>query len=147
MVITEVRIKIINEISQDGKLRLRAFASIILDNAFLVDNIKVVDKGNELLVAMPSRELTDRCRCGVRNTLRSRYCIYCGQRLNENRASRDANGRTKLYADIAHPINSKCREMIKIAVLQEYFAELELSKQPGYVSHYDEQDTIPSSNH
>ncbi len=46
--------------------------------------------------------------------------------------------RAKLYADIAHPINSDCREMIQERVIQEYFNEIELSKQPGYVSRYDD---------
>ena len=47
---------------------------------------------------------------------------------------------TKLHADIAHPINSTCREKIQGAVLASYADELERSKMPGYVSRYDDLD-------
>jgi stage V sporulation protein G len=43
-----------------------------------------------------------------------------------------------LYADIAHPINSLCREMIQDVVVTEYFEEIERAKQPGYISRYDD---------
>ena len=48
------------------------------------------------------------------------------------------DGRAKLYADIAHPINSDCRETIQEQVLIAYISELERSKQPGYVCIYDD---------
>lgn len=48
------------------------------------------------------------------------------------------DGRAKLYADIAHPINSECRETIQEQVLIAYVSELERSKQPGYVCIYDD---------
>jgi stage V sporulation protein G len=41
-------------------------------------------------------------------------------------------GRTKLHADIAHPINSRCREYIQEEIVKAYQDELERSKQPGY---------------
>jgi hypothetical protein len=91
---------------------------------------------------MPSRKLTDRCHnCGTKNHLRSRFCNQCGCRLDENRALRDADGRAKLHADIAHPINSMCREKIQAAVLSSYAEELERSKMPGYISRYDEYES------
>ena len=62
------------------------------------------------------------------------------QPLDENRAIRDADGRAKLHADIAHPINSMCREKIQGSVLASYADELERSKLPGYVSRYDDLD-------
>jgi stage V sporulation protein G len=43
-----------------------------------------------------------------------------------------------LYADIAHPINSLCREMIQQRVIAEYRAEQDRAKEPGYVSRYDD---------
>ena len=55
-----------------------------------------------------------------------------------SRAPKDADGRAKLYADIAHPINSFCREMIQDVVIDEYYEEIERAKQPGYVSRYDD---------
>src|SRR5262249_46456078 len=92
--------------------------------------------------AMPSRKLTDRCTgCGSKNHLRARYCNQCGHKLDENRAVRDADGRAKLHADIAHPINSACREVIQGAVLKAYHEEREKAKMPGYVCTYDDYDS------
>ena len=53
-------------------------------------------------------------------------------------AIKDQEGRTKLYADIAHPINSECREMIQDRVIADYQREVEQASEPGYVSRYDE---------
>ena len=46
--------------------------------------------------------------------------------MDDERAARskDDDGRAKLYADIAHPINSACREMIQQRVIQAYQEEL-----------------------
>lgn len=51
MTITDVRIR---RIFFDGNLR--AIASITLDEAFAVHDLKVVDNGQRLFVAMPSRQ-------------------------------------------------------------------------------------------
>ena len=48
------------------------------------------------------------------------------------------DGRLRLYADIAHPINAACRDLIQRRVVAEYEAELIRSREPGYVSRYDE---------
>src|SRR3954462_15260291 len=91
---------------------------------------------------MPSRKLTDRCgHCGCKNHLRAHFCNQCGYKLDEDRATRDADGRVKLHADIAHPINSACREVIQSAVIKAYRDERERSKQPGYVCTYDDYDS------
>jgi stage V sporulation protein G len=91
---------------------------------------------------MPSRKLTDRCPgCGCKNHLRARFCNQCGAKLDEDRATRDADGRVKLHADIAHPINSACREVIQSAVIKAFLAEKERSKQPGYICTYDDFDS------
>ncbi|MFN4259877.1 MAG: SpoVG family protein [Gemmataceae bacterium] len=137
MVITEVRIKLV----EDNNERLQAFCSVTFDNAFVVRDLKIIEGTKGSFVAMPSRKLTDRCsQCGCKNHLRSRYCNQCGQRLDENRALRDADGRAKLHADIAHPINSACREVIQSAVLKAYQEERERARQPGYVCTYDDYD-------
>src|SRR5262245_55131615 len=119
--------------------RLQAFCSITVDDMLVVRDLKIIEGAKGFFVAMPSRKLTDRCpHCGTKNHLRSRFCNQCGSRLDENRALRDADGRAKLHADIAHPINSACREKIQAAVLATYAEELERSKMPGYVSRYDD---------
>ncbi|MCO6458835.1 MAG: SpoVG family protein, partial [Pirellulaceae bacterium] len=135
MEITEVRIKLM----EDSDDRLQAFCSITFDDCFVVRDLKIIEGANGPFVAMPSRKLTFHCpQCGAKNHLRSSYCNHCGARLKEDRLPRDAEGRTKLYADIAHPINSVCREMIQNRVIAEYAAELERAQQPGYISRYDE---------
>jgi stage V sporulation protein G len=138
--ITEVRIKLMEDNSGSNE-RLQAFCSITFDDMYVIRDLKIIEGAKGFFVAMPSRKLTDRCsHCGTKNHLRSRFCNQCGSRLDENRALRDAEGRAKLHADIAHPINSGCREKIQAAVLAAYADELERSKLPGYVSRYDEYD-------
>jgi stage V sporulation protein G len=135
MEITEVRIKLM----EDSDDRLQGFCSITFDNCFVVRDLKIIDGANGPFVAMPSRKLTSHChQCGTKNHLKALYCNQCGTRLRDDRAVRDAEGRIKLYADIAHPINSQCREMIQSRVIAEFRAEQERAKQPGYVSRYDE---------
>ena len=137
MEITEVRIKLMEEPGE----RLKAFCSITFDNCFVVRDLKIIDGANGPFVAMPSRKLTSHCPgCGMKNHLRAQYCNHCGKRLEESRAPKDADGRAKLYADIAHPINSHCREMIQEYVIRDFYEEIERAKQPGYVSRYDDFD-------
>jgi stage V sporulation protein G len=138
--ITEVRIKLMEDNSGSNE-RLQAFCSITFDDMFVIRDLKIIEGAKGFFVAMPSRKLSDRCcQCGTKNHLRSRFCNHCGSRLDESRALRDTDGRAKLHADIAHPINSGCREKIQSAVLSAYSEELERSKLPGYMSRYDEYD-------
>jgi stage V sporulation protein G len=146
MEITEVRIKLM----VDSDDRLQGFCSITFDNCFVVRDLKIIDGTNGPFVAMPSRKLTSHChQCGTKNHLKAQYCNQCGVRLREDRAPRDAEGRAKLYADIAHPINSQCREMIQNRVIAEFRTELDRAKQPGYVSRYDDDydDDIDASTY
>lgn len=136
MDITEVRIKLMEE-SED---RLRAFCSITFDNCFVIRDLKIIEGSHGPFVAMPSRKLTHRCnRCGNKNHIRSHYCNNCGTRLREQqRDVREEESPNKLYADVAHPINQACRDLIQQHVVEEYFLELERAKLPGYVSRYDD---------
>jgi stage V sporulation protein G len=140
VVITEVRIKLMEDNNENE--RLQAFCSVTFDDAFVVRDLKIIEGTKGSFVAMPSRKLTDRCPgCGSKNHLRARFCNQCGGKLDEDRATRDSDGRVKLHADIAHPINSACREVIQSAVLKAYQMERERSKQPGYVCTYDDFDS------
>ncbi len=139
MVITEVRIKLMEDNNENE--RLQAFCSVTFDDAFVVRDLKIIEGTKGSFVAMPSRKLTDRCpQCSAKNHLRARHCNQCGGKLDEDRATRDADGRVKLHADIAHPINSACREVIQSAVLKAFNDERERSKQPGYICTYDDFD-------
>jgi stage V sporulation protein G len=135
--ITEVRIKLMEEAGE----RLQAFCSITFDDAFVVRDLKIIEGSNGPFVAMPSRKLTSHCgNCGCKNYLRANYCNQCGARVQAPRETKEDDGRAKLYADIAHPINSACREMIQDRVIQAFREELEKSKAPDYVSSYDDWD-------
>lgn len=137
MEVTEVRIKLMDEPGE----RLKAFCSITFDHCFVVRDLKIIEGSSGPFVAMPSRKLTAHCpRCGMKNHLRAPFCNQCGGELSIDRTPVDAEGRAKLYADIAHPINSACREMIQQRVISEYETELVRAQQPGYVSRYDDFD-------
>jgi stage V sporulation protein G len=126
---------------EDPSERLQAFCSITFDDCFVIRDLKIIEGSNGPFVAMPSRKLTAHCpQCGCKNHLRAPYCNQCGLRLKEDRTVRDEDGRAKLYADIAHPINSGCREMIQHKVIEAFQREVEASKLPGYVSRYDDFD-------
>jgi stage V sporulation protein G len=140
MDITEVRIKLM----EDSEDRLRAFCSITLDHCFVIRDLKIIEGSNGPFVAMPSRKMTARCgKCGNKNHMRSHYCNQCGSRLRGPQDVREPEGSgagsNKLYADIAHPINQACRDLIQNSVVREYSAELERAKQPGYKSRYDDE--------
>ena len=135
MKITEVRIKLM----ANAEDRLRGFCSITFDNCFVVRDLKIIAGNSGPFVAMPSRKLSSHCyKCGYKNHLKARFCNSCGVRQKEGNVGTDGDGRAKLYADIAHPVNAACREMIQDCVIEHYNRELEMSKSPGYRSRYDD---------
>jgi len=138
MEITEIRVKMVNNTAD----RLKAYCSVTVDDCFVVRDLKVIDGSNGLFVAMPSRKLAARCTgCSTKNHLRARFCNECGKKLTESNAFK-GSARTKLHADVAHPINAECREFIQERVLEEFAAEESRSQQPDYSgSDYDEDFT------
>ncbi len=142
MEITEVRVKLVR--NKDD--RLKAFCCITLDNEFVIRDIKIIEGIDGHFVAMPSRKMSDHCtKCGGKNHLRARYCNNCGATLPADRTRKDPKGRMKLHADIAHPINTKCRQRIQKAIVAMFEKELERSKLPGYrpVDLDEDDDDIP----
>ncbi len=137
MEVTEVRIKLMDEPGD----RLKAFCSVTFDNCFVIRDLKIIEGSTGPFVAMPSRKLTSHChKCGTKNHLRALYCNQCGIRQQDGRSLTDADGRAKLYADIAHPINTRCREMIQEYVIREFHAEEQRSQNPDYISRYDDYE-------
>lgn len=135
MEITEVRIKLM----ENPEDRLRGFCSITFDSAFVIRDLKIIEGNNGPFVAMPSRKLTSNCRkCRSKNHLKANYCNQCGSKVQQERVLQDSSGRAKLYADIAHPINAECREMIQRRIVEELENEQRLAREPGYRSRYDE---------
>jgi len=141
MEITEVRVRQV----QDSTDRLKAFCTVTFDDQFVVRDIKVVEGSNGLFVSMPSRKATAACgKCGHRNQIRARFCEDCGARMGPQEAAPvDANGRSKLHRDIAHPITPEFREMLQMRVLEAYHADLENAPQDEAEAPDDEMVAEP----
>ena len=130
---------------EDPEDRLKAFCSITIDDSFVVRDLKIIEGINGLFVAMPSRKMTVNChRCRHKNQMRAAYCNQCGVKQRPIRNTSHETG-ARLYADIAHPINSECREQVQNSVLAEYEKERQRFQQPGYRSRYDDDFTCETS--
>ena len=144
MKITEVRVNLVTR--ED---RLKAFCSMTLDNEFVVRDIKVIEGRGGYFVAMPSRKMTSHCqKCGAINHLRAKFCNDCGRTLPKSEIQKSVAGKPKFHADIAHPINTKCRQRIQKRVITAFEKELEKSTQPGYepVAMDDPDDDVPEAS-
>lgn len=137
MEITEVKVRLV----EDRTERLKAFGTVTLDREFVVRDIKIIDGTKGLFVAMPSRKVTDHCpKCHSKNHLRAKYCNECGAHLPGQRTPDLGEGSSKLHVDVAHPINSECRNRLQKVILAAYESECERAKRPGYVPHAHETD-------
>jgi stage V sporulation protein G len=130
MEITEARV--ILKDSPDKKLK--AYATVTFDNAFVVRNIKVIEGTSGLFIAMPSRKIKHPCpKCNFKNELRSKYCNQCGSLLPavpKAPTAVDTTGNSQLeHKDIAHPITQSFREHLQKRVLEAY--EQEVKKGPS----------------
>ena len=132
MEITETRVKL----ADSHQERLLAFCTITFDDAFVIRDVKVIEGPRGPFVAMPSRKVMARCAdCGDKNHLRANYCNQCGKRMRNQRAAPDeGRTRTRLYVDIAHPINQESRRRVERAALAAFEQELDRSREPGYVA-------------
>ena len=127
MEITEVRIFL----KESPDKKLKAYATVTFDNAFVVRNIKVIEGGSGLFIAMPSRRLKTSCpKCGFRNEMRSKYCNQCAAQLPAISAPMDHRGRDAQseHRDIAHPITQTFREYLQKKVLEAF--EIDKNKTP-----------------
>lgn len=125
MEITEVKIYLRER--QDRKLK--AYATLTFDNAFVVRDIRIIDGRKGLFVAMPSRKLRENCpRCSHKNVIGSRFCNYCGTNLEaisrpQQHQQQPGEERKQEHRDIAHPITTESRESIQRAVLEAFERE------------------------
>ena len=125
MEITEV--KIFLKDSPDKKLK--AYATVTFDNAFVVRNIKVIEGTSGLFIAMPSRRIKQPCpKCGFKNEPRSKFCNQCGSALpvavRPAVGSETSNAQSE-HKDIAHPITQSFREYLQKRVLETFEKEKE----------------------
>jgi stage V sporulation protein G len=122
MEITEVRVFLKD--SQDKKLR--AYATVTFDSAFVVRNIKVIQGTNGVFIAMPSRKVKQPChKCNFKNEFRSKFCNQCGAQLlvSNQPAVPDMNAQAE-HKDIAHPITQQFRDHLQKKVLDAYAQEV-----------------------
>ena len=139
MTISDVRIKLVSTIPSDQS-RLRAFASVTIDGAVVIRDLKIIHGNRGPFVAMPSRKLTDHCpACRHRVAVDAHYCSSCGTRLADGRIPVNHSGRAVLHADIVFPVSSEDREYIESVVLPAWQAELEAARVQGaaYQCGYD----------
>lgn len=123
MEITEVRI-----ILKDGQdKKLKAYATVTFDNVFVVRDIKVIQGGTGLFIAMPSRKVKQACpKCFFKNELRSKYCNQCAGLLpieiDAQHVAQMPSSQAE-HRDIAHPITQTFRECLQKKVLEVYTQE------------------------
>lgn len=111
--------------------RLKAYCAVVFDNAFVVHNVRVIEKADGLLIAMPSRKLTAKCPvCHFKNPIDGSYCGNCGMRLRDDATIKRLQRDTKIHFDVAHPINPHCRQQIEQAVTTAYLAAVENQGHP-----------------
>jgi len=126
--ITEVRI-----FPKEGKdKKLKAYAAVTFDGAFVVRNIKIIEGSKGLFVAMPSRKLRQACAsCGFTNPVKSKFCNECGKVIaasiararSEMNFQEEAEQRQSDHRDIAHPITPEFRDYLQNKVLTAFEAE------------------------
>lgn len=129
MEITDVRVRL----STKKGNRVKAFATVTLDDSFVVRDMRIIEGRSGLFVAMPSRPLKNACpKCNYRNPARSKYCAGCGTELDmvENAELDDKS----LHRDVAHPITQEMRDYIHNKVIEAYKLELENSGSQEEVS-------------
>ena len=104
-----------------GNRKLKAYATVTFDNAFVVRNVKVIEGGKGLFVAMPSRKVQRTCpRCRKSNAISRRFCNFCGIPLE---LPRNFNPQQETR-DIAHPITQEFRSYLEQKVLEAYEQEV-----------------------
>jgi stage V sporulation protein G len=137
MEITEV--KIFLKESPDKKLK--AYATVTFDNAFVVRNIKVIEGSNGLFIAMPSRKVKQPCpKCNFKNEVRSKYCNQCAAQLpfTSRPVGQEAiNNAQSEHKDIAHPITQSFREYLQKRVLAAFDQEKAKGPSVSTGSHED----------
>lgn len=116
MNITEVRI------TKEDRGQFKGYASILLDDAFVVHDLKIIEGARGIFIAMPSKKWTDRCtECLSKVAVTDNYCHHCGIQLPDLIVPLDGQGPgSKVYKDICHPINNQFRGQILEAILKAF---------------------------
>ena len=119
MEITEVKVY-----PRENDKKLRAYATITFDNAFVVRDLRIIEGRKGLFVAMPSRKNRESCpRCSHKNVIGSKFCNRCGTNLEGITPVQETGEKREEHRDIAHPITTEAREYIQKTVLDAYESE------------------------
>lgn len=137
MEITEVKVFLKESVDK----KLKAFATVTFDDAFVVRNVKIIEGNKGLFVAMPSRKMRQSCpKCGFKNAIRSRFCNQCGAAIEPPSQPARIEGnersiRQSEHRDIAHPITSEFRDYIQKKVIEAYEKEKESPAESSRFEH------------
>lgn len=115
MKITEVRIFP----SGPNRDRLVAFASVTLDNCFVIKDISIIQAEGKYILGMPGKRRKIICMTCGRKVSPKKYCGECGTVMNFKYGSEAEYQHS--HKDLAHPITKECREMIEEAVMKAYW--------------------------
>lgn len=117
MKITDVRVIL----ASPHEYPLLAYASLVLENCFAVHDLRVLTKGDRLFVSMPNRRRHLNCPgCQGKNPNQARFCCHCGQTIPLAVVTKLPSATTKVFTDIAHPINAQFRQQLETEILQHY---------------------------
>ena len=132
MNITDVRIRLLR--NKDN--RIKAFATIIFDDSFIVRDIRIIEGPNGPFVAMPSKPIKELCpHCSYRNEIKNKFCVNCGSKLKFI----PSDDQRLKHRDLAHPITQKMREYIHNKLFDAYKLELNKEKQQSQEQEKEEQ--------
>lgn len=96
---------------------VRARAAVVVNDALLIDGVRVVEGPRGLLVAMPDVEVMRPCpACRAPNRARATFCDSCGGGMPRTGyvPPRD------LYREVVHPVKRSSRRAIEGPVLDAY---------------------------
>lgn len=120
MEITEVRVFL----KEGHDKKLKGYATVTFDNAFVVRNIKVIQGTAALFIAMPSRKMKKSCpKCHFRNEVGSKFCNQCAASLPADHPAAQSEEAKAEHRDVAHPITQQFREYLQKKVLEAYQKE------------------------
>ena len=76
MVITDIKIRKVSDTEQ-----LRAFATVVFDSVLVIHNIKIVSTGEKLIIAMPSRLVSNGEFKDIVHPITSEFRQYISQKI------------------------------------------------------------------
>ena len=118
--ITEVKVFFKN----NQKAKLKAYVSIVFEDALVIRNLKVIDGSYGLFVVMPSHKTTEACpQCRNKNAVSSRYCSFCGKALLSGQLKKNKKASHE-HKEIVSPVADELRTYIQSTVLDVYAEEL-----------------------